>query len=192
MEGVGSRLGRSSSRYGPSATTVFNGPVRKWKKKWVHVSPTTSTTGNRHNSHSNSRFNNNSSSSNSRLVLCRWTPLSSSASTAAAGVDNSASPEEPPKRKFRYTPIGVLEEKRKAAKKDENESNEGVTNQLTPMETPKNDSDSETKTENQDSNMSNLDLGLCLKGHNNDHDSADESNGGQVKKSSSGGFWTPS
>uniref|UniRef100_A0A803M1P3 Uncharacterized protein n=1 Tax=Chenopodium quinoa TaxID=63459 RepID=A0A803M1P3_CHEQI len=30
MEGVGARLGRSSSRYG--TTTVFNGPVRKWKK----------------------------------------------------------------------------------------------------------------------------------------------------------------
>ncbi|KAF2285711.1 hypothetical protein GH714_007322 [Hevea brasiliensis] len=40
MEGVGSRLGRASSRYGPSATAaVFNGPVRKWRKKWVHVSP---------------------------------------------------------------------------------------------------------------------------------------------------------
>uniref|UniRef100_A0A2P2LEC7 Uncharacterized protein MANES_05G109900 n=1 Tax=Rhizophora mucronata TaxID=61149 RepID=A0A2P2LEC7_RHIMU len=39
MEGVGSRLGRASSRYGPpAAAAVFSGPVRKWKKKWVHVS----------------------------------------------------------------------------------------------------------------------------------------------------------
>ncbi|KAB5560345.1 hypothetical protein DKX38_005302 [Salix brachista] len=37
MEGVGARLGRSSTRYGP--TTVFSGPVRKWKKRWVHVNP---------------------------------------------------------------------------------------------------------------------------------------------------------
>ncbi|KAF2530928.1 hypothetical protein F2Q70_00032891 [Brassica cretica] len=40
MEGVGGRLGRSSTRYGGPAT-VFTGPVRKWKKKWVHVSPST-------------------------------------------------------------------------------------------------------------------------------------------------------
>lgn len=39
---VGSRLGRASSRYGPSATAaMFNGLVRKWKKKWIHVSPST-------------------------------------------------------------------------------------------------------------------------------------------------------
>uniref|UniRef100_A0A1D1ZAJ3 Protein CONTINUOUS VASCULAR RING 1 n=1 Tax=Anthurium amnicola TaxID=1678845 RepID=A0A1D1ZAJ3_9ARAE len=36
MEGVGARLGRSSTRYGP--VTVFSGPVRRWKKRWVHVS----------------------------------------------------------------------------------------------------------------------------------------------------------
>ncbi|KAH9617406.1 hypothetical protein KSS87_006580 [Heliosperma pusillum] len=35
MEGVGARLGRSSSRYG--TTTVFTGPVRKWHKNWVAV-----------------------------------------------------------------------------------------------------------------------------------------------------------
>ncbi|KAK8524298.1 hypothetical protein V6N13_015326 [Hibiscus sabdariffa] len=35
MEGVGARFGRSSTRYGPP--TVFTGPVRKWKKKWVHT-----------------------------------------------------------------------------------------------------------------------------------------------------------
>ncbi|KAK1405026.1 hypothetical protein POM88_004631 [Heracleum sosnowskyi] len=36
MEGVSSRLGRASSRYGGSAP-VFTGPVRKWKKQWTPV-----------------------------------------------------------------------------------------------------------------------------------------------------------
>lgn len=42
----------------------------------------------------------------------------------------------------------------------------------------------------QDSNASHLDLGLCLKGHNSDHDSVGESKEDQVKNASSGGFWT--
>nr|GMC47428.1 uncharacterized protein LOC109190452 [Ipomoea batatas] len=38
MEGVGSRFGRASSRYGSAPTpAVFSGPVRKWKKQWVIV-----------------------------------------------------------------------------------------------------------------------------------------------------------
>ncbi|KAJ6416902.1 hypothetical protein OIU84_002731 [Salix udensis] len=53
MEGMGSRLGRTSARYGLSATaTIFNGPVRKWKRKWVHVSPSP-TLNYRSNNHSN-------------------------------------------------------------------------------------------------------------------------------------------
>ncbi|EEF31175.1 uncharacterized protein LOC8268123 [Ricinus communis] len=192
MEGGGSRLGRASSRYGPSATAaVFNGPVRKWKKKWVHVGPSSSSTGNHQNSRSNAHAHNNNNN-NSRLLLCRWTPLSPSTATDGA---SSSSSEEPPKRKFRYTPIAVLEERKKAAEKVDNEGNASGTDQSTALETPKNDelnSDSDLKTENQDSNMSNLDLGLCLKGHYSDHDSVGESNGDQMKKESSGGFWTPS
>lgn len=92
MEGVGSRLGRASSRYGPAAT-VFSGPVRKWKKRWVHVPQSY------HSSHP--QFNGGNSS---RLVLCRWTPISSSTVTDSG---SAGSAEEPPRRKFRYTPVST-------------------------------------------------------------------------------------
>lgn len=96
MEGVGStRLGRASARYGGS-TAVFNGPVRKWKKKWVHVSPSSTAKL----SHSNGN-----GSAASSILLCRWTPLSfaDSGSSAVDGEDE----EQPPKRKYRYTPVSV-------------------------------------------------------------------------------------
>uniref|UniRef100_A0A5B6ZJ62 Uncharacterized protein n=1 Tax=Davidia involucrata TaxID=16924 RepID=A0A5B6ZJ62_DAVIN len=70
MEGVGSRLGRASSRYGPA--TVFTGPVRKWKKQWVHVSSSSSNVSYQNTSQSNGNGNNNAST----LLLCRWTPIS--------------------------------------------------------------------------------------------------------------------
>lgn len=87
MDTVGStRLGRASSRYG--APAVFTGPVRKWEKKWVHVSP--------------SSFNNNkNSNASSRLLLRRWTPVTNR-SSAEEACDVS---DEPPRRKFRYTPV---------------------------------------------------------------------------------------
>jgi hypothetical protein len=96
IEGVGSRMGRTSSRYGLSATaTVFNGPVKKWKRKWVHVSPSpTLSYGNNNNSNGHNDQNNNGS----RLLLCRWTLLSPAAAT-------STTTEDPPKHKFRYTPV---------------------------------------------------------------------------------------
>lgn len=92
MEGVGSRLGRASSRYGPSAA-VFSGPVRKWKKRWVHVPQSY------HSSHPQSN-----GGSSSRLLLCRWTPISSSTVTDSG---SPGSAEEPPRRKFRYTPVST-------------------------------------------------------------------------------------
>lgn len=98
MEAVGSRLSRSSSRYG--APAVFSGPVRKWKKKWVHVTP--SSVPNNNNSHTN----NNNNNASSRLLLRRWTPTTADDTAAAAS-------DEPPRRKFRYTPIAVLEEQKK-------------------------------------------------------------------------------
>lgn len=92
MEGVGSRLGRASARYGPTQT-VFNGPVRKWKKKWVHVSSASQSNG-----HSTTTTNNNGSP----LLLCKWTPLPSNPSEKGGAL-----PEEPPKRRFRYTPVSA-------------------------------------------------------------------------------------
>ncbi|XP_075476452.1 uncharacterized protein LOC142517851 [Primulina tabacum] len=79
MEGFGSRQSRASSRYGSSsATPVFSGPVRKWKKQWVSSRPT-NTSGKNCND-------------GPPLLLCRWTPLSTAA-------------DETRKRRFRYTPI---------------------------------------------------------------------------------------
>ncbi|PKU60357.1 hypothetical protein MA16_Dca026107 [Dendrobium catenatum] len=88
MEGVGARLGRSSARYAP--TTVFSGPVRRWKKKWVPLS-------NPNNSNSN---NNN----HSHLLLFKWTPIASSKDAASADATPPSASEEAPRRKFRYIP----------------------------------------------------------------------------------------
>ncbi|XP_019196483.1 PREDICTED: uncharacterized protein LOC109190452 [Ipomoea nil] len=108
MEGVGSRFGRASSRYGSAPTpAVFSGPVRKWKKQWVVTQPST---------HRNTTNANNAAAPT--LLLCRWIPLPSAAS------GDSAQPQMSPKRKFRYAPIVDLEEKkREALKKVENEAN---------------------------------------------------------------------
>ncbi|RVW45876.1 hypothetical protein CK203_101136 [Vitis vinifera] len=104
MEGVGARLGRSSTRYGPA--TVFTGPVRKWKKKWVHVSPSSAS-----NHHSQTNGNNNGNNG-SHLLLYKWTPISQSSnngtnadkSSAKDSAAATAAPEEPPRRKFKYIP----------------------------------------------------------------------------------------
>ncbi|KAK7305172.1 hypothetical protein VNO77_43072 [Canavalia gladiata] len=159
MEAVGSRLSRASSRYG--APTVFSGPVRKWKKKWVHVTPSSLHT----NSHTNSTNTNNTNAS-SRLLLRRWTP------TTADDVSGNVS-DEPPRRKFRYTPIAVLEEQKKmVVEKVEKYEPATEGDQLTPGQTNAthemqeklnmNESVEETK----DPNISKLDLGLGLKDNN--------------------------
>ncbi|KAF8116905.1 hypothetical protein N665_0014s0165 [Sinapis alba] len=109
MEGVGSRLSRASSRYsGPSATAVFNGRVRKWKKKWIRVS--TSSVGVFRASKPSGRSN-----SQHHLLLHKWTPLSSTTVTASGETEEE---EQPPKRRFRYAPIAMLEHREKVASKD--------------------------------------------------------------------------
>ncbi|KFK27122.1 hypothetical protein AALP_AA8G337700 [Arabis alpina] len=111
MEGVGARLSRTSSRYsGPATTAVFSGRVRKWKKKWVRVS--TSSVGVFRASKANGR-NNNSNSSNSphHLLLHKWTP-------SVTASDANGETEEPPKRRFRYAPVAMLEHREKVASKD--------------------------------------------------------------------------
>ncbi|XP_049932362.1 uncharacterized protein LOC116248116 isoform X1 [Nymphaea colorata] len=130
MEGAGStRLGRSSTRY--VSTTVFSGPVRKWKKQWVEISPPSAANNNNsssnnhnhgHNPPSSSLHNSSTSaSSSSHLLLYKWTPATASSNgatangtaTASNGNKDDSSPtpsEEPPRRKFRYIPIVALEE----------------------------------------------------------------------------------
>ncbi|XVE80444.1 hypothetical protein DITRI_Ditri14bG0140000 [Diplodiscus trichospermus] len=185
MEGVGStRVGRASARYG--STAVFNGPVRKWKKKWVHVSPSSTV--------KHSQYNGNGSAP-STILLCRWTPLSSadSWSSAVDGEDH----EQPPKRKFRYAPVAVLEEERKRAAvkqvEDEAKTADVETSQTSPnWLSSKSENElnmnEELKKETQDSSMGILDLGLCLKGHDGNGDSVIEKEG-QEKAASSAGFW---
>ncbi|XP_043688702.1 uncharacterized protein LOC122639794 [Telopea speciosissima] len=183
MEGVGARLGRSSTRYG-GPTTVFSGPVRKWKKKWIHVSP--SNTANHHSSQSNG-------ANGSHLLLYKWTPLSQSNNNngdkTTAKDDNAAAValEEPPRKKFRYVPIAVLEEQnREAAEKvDEEgepietdpsagaESKSDVSNEKPDInDVPMEEAQASEKDQSVPRELSetNLDLSLGLKGHDNDHD----------------------
>ncbi|GFP85090.1 hypothetical protein PHJA_000652800 [Phtheirospermum japonicum] len=108
MEGVGARLGRSSTRYGPA--TVFTGPVRKWKKKWVPVPPSNS------NNHQHAAANgsvNGSNGSAAHLLLYKWSPITPSQNKDANGnadskvsnEDDAVEAEEPPRRKFKYIPV---------------------------------------------------------------------------------------
>ncbi|XP_052179089.1 uncharacterized protein LOC127792585 [Diospyros lotus] len=128
MEGAGSRLGRVSSRYGGSAAT-FSGPVRKWKKQWIQLPSSSLVSYNHHNSTHTSRSstayasnlsgngklnstnNSSSSSPSSAPLLCRWAPAADS---------------EPPRRKFRYTPIAILEEQKKEAGKVDEKAKTGM------------------------------------------------------------------
>ncbi|KAK1296994.1 hypothetical protein QJS10_CPB15g01505 [Acorus calamus] len=172
MEGVGARLGRSSTRYGPA--TVFTGPVRKWKKRWVHVPPPNSSTSSTHNGPTTTTNNNGS-----HLLLYKWTPIA----VAQSGKDGSSpSPaEEPPKRRFRYVPVSVLEEqKQDAAMKSEDESKPSDAEQKSDGSDAKVDDndvqmeDFEASAKKQaapaESNEANLDLSLGLKSHEGDHE----------------------
>ncbi|XP_072963038.1 uncharacterized protein [Typha angustifolia] len=101
MEGVGARLGRSSTRFCPTA--VFTGPVRKWKKRWVPFSnpnPNSTTT--------NNAKTNNNSNNRSNLLIYKWTPTNGSASEGL----NS---EELHVRTCRYVPVSVIEDQKQVA-----------------------------------------------------------------------------
>ncbi|RDY13454.1 hypothetical protein CR513_01633 [Mucuna pruriens] len=200
MEGVGARLGRSSTRYGPA--TVFTGPVRKWKKKWVHVSPSSASS----NSNTNHNHNHNHASNASHLLLYKWTPLTQSHNTNnnanANGNAKDAPPEpaeEPPRRKFKYVPVALLEEQRNEAA--ENEGAEKVDDESKPIDAdsfaaeptrknetldekpdindvPMEESQSQYKNQvvRQDLNESTLDLSLGLTSHDDEHDSDSKTN----------------
>ncbi|XP_062077621.1 uncharacterized protein LOC133782361 [Humulus lupulus] len=195
MEGVGSRLGRASSRYGPAAT-VFNGPVRKWKKKWVQVSSSSSSTLNAYSHNPQSQSN---GTPTPRLLLCRWTPTNTTSAAAADGC-GGAQVEEPPRRKFRYTPIAVLEEQKRVAEKkmeDEEKTNEMVDHSTTGPTTMSDEKHGKPNTDDvlkeetdvtemngvQDSNLSTLDLGLGLNSPNDNSDDVDETKESSVLQS---------
>ncbi|XAR53836.1 hypothetical protein NMG60_11022532 [Bertholletia excelsa] len=163
MEGVGARLGRSSTRYGPTST-VFSGPVRKWKKKWVHISPPLNNASSNNHSQSTTTNQNgttvaNGNNNGSHLLLYKWTPLTPSqngnnnsssnddkSSDKDVATDTTASAaEEPPRRKFKYIPIAVLEEQKnetaeyEAVEKVDDEAKPSETNTNAVEPTAKND-----------------------------------------------------
>ncbi|XP_021849002.2 uncharacterized protein [Spinacia oleracea] len=116
-----SRPVRASSRYlygnassSSSSPATFRGPVRRWEKKWVHVSSS------QPSSPPKTRRQSLSSKvpkpPDSPLFLCKWTPLSRPAFPSAADDGSSNSGQLSP-RKCRYTPITVFEEKKKLAAK---------------------------------------------------------------------------
>ncbi|KAL3733421.1 hypothetical protein ACJRO7_022874 [Eucalyptus globulus] len=195
MEGAGSRLSRASSRYGPTAT-VFNGPVRKWKKRWVHVSPPSAAAAPA--SHHRSHFQPNHPASN--LFLCRWTPVSSGASAAPDGGDGggggSGSAEEAPRRKYRYTPIAVLEDHTKAAarKAEEGKISENYPSTGGPMVENddmygKSDHAEDEEKEIQNLSKGGLDLGVSPDEPENGHDDVDDKSATMLKTTTSG-FWS--
>ncbi|KAJ4830804.1 hypothetical protein Tsubulata_016943 [Turnera subulata] len=227
MEGVGARLGRSSTRYGPA--TVFNGPVRKWKKRWVHVNPSSSNNNNNNNNsnnnnhhhhhqtnhnHNNNHHNHTSASTSnangnsnaaSHLLLYKWTPLSNNnnssngsngnADKSPLPVKDDVPPQEPPRRKFKYVPVDLLEKQEKESKERETEKidddvrvsdsdptaedkipkNDALDEKPDINDVPMEENQSEDGNQvvRQDLNESTLDLSLGLKSH----DDESESNG---------------
>ncbi|KAK8629912.1 hypothetical protein V6N13_078729 [Hibiscus sabdariffa] len=196
MEGVGARFGRSSTRYGPA--TVFTGPVRRWKKKWVHVS---ASNGGNNNNHSQNHHSTNATpngNNGTHIVLFKWTPISQTQNNNNNNNNNSskddavAAPEEPPRRKFKYIPIAVLEEQNGEAA--ENEAAEDVDDEAKPSETdpsvaeptsrndgfdekpdindvPMEENEEDNKVVRQDLNESTLDLSLGLTARDGESDS---------------------
>lgn len=170
MEGVGGRLGRSSTRYGP--TIVFTGPVRKWKKKWIHVAPN----NNNNNNSTKSNADSLSNDTTAHLKLYKWTPISQTQTQSQSQSQNDDSgdgvdgeDDEPPRRKIKYIPIALLEEQNKDSPEENadesvaTDSNSKV-NRVNgkpdindvPMED--NQASEETNVERQDLNESTLDL----------------------------------
>lgn len=196
MEGVGARLGRSSTRYSGPAT-VFTGPVRKWKKKWVPVPPNNNNGNN--STHSAAGANNNNNSSH--LLLYKWTPLTPVSNSAAAANGNGNNPstpagaavgkdstpsdapaaEEPPPRKFRYMPIAVPEEPKQEMEEDADDESTPNNADLTEDEKPDvnevsvEDAEALDKEQGKEANGTHLDLNLGLKSHDGKRDDdADE------------------
>ncbi|XP_028755268.1 uncharacterized protein DDB_G0285917 [Neltuma alba] len=163
MEGVGARLGRSSTRYGPA--TVFTGPVRKWKKKWVHISPSAAAAAaSSNNNHSHPQNGTSNGNNGSHLLLYKWTPITQSqnqnnnnngggntnnnTTDSSSGKDENAAgtaSEEPPRRKFKYVPVALLEEQRNEAAEDEDA--EKVEDEAKPIEIDSNAAEQTRKSD---------------------------------------------
>lgn len=122
MEAVGVRLGRSSTRYSTGPATVFTGPVRKWKKKWVQVQPSDPNHHHRHQAAVNKAVN--GISSVSHLLFYNWTPITpnlnkdsinnnnginnsdtDNAHSIASNREDTAAEEEPPRKKTKFIPV---------------------------------------------------------------------------------------
>ncbi|KAK3036958.1 hypothetical protein RJ639_030923, partial [Escallonia herrerae] len=209
MEGVGARLGRSSTRYGP--TTVFSGPVRKWKKKWIPVTPS-----NNHH-HSQAVINGNSNGNNgAHLLLFKWAPITQSQNGSNGDGKSTvkddaaaAAEDEPTRRKFKYIPIAVLEEqKSEAAEQTEDEakpsevdaeageptsnaSDEKPDINDVPME--ENQAQEDIPVARQDLNESTLDLSLGMNAQDGENDSNSKSEqikDGRLESANSGSVVT--
>jgi len=95
--------------------------VRKWKKKWVHVSPSSKKDNNNSSSGSAAAAasvvnggSNSDGSNGSHLLLYKWAPLSQNGNGNEDGKSESNSPsedtvatvaEDPPRRRFKYVPV---------------------------------------------------------------------------------------
>ncbi|GAB2277752.1 hypothetical protein Dimus_012455 [Dionaea muscipula] len=119
------RAGRTSSRHGNTSSSsasppAFSGPVRRWEKKWVHVSSSPSPLG-RHLGTTTKKKTKSSqpgggdNTTGPGILLCKWTPLLHHTSADADESSPCAPIQSPPRRKFRYTPTVVFEEQQKKA-----------------------------------------------------------------------------
>ncbi|GAB2224712.1 hypothetical protein Droror1_Dr00005480 [Drosera rotundifolia] len=197
MEGVGARLGRSSNRYGP--TTVFTGPVRKWKKKWVNVAPhsssTTTTTSNNtshHHNHVQSVVN-----GSVQLLLFKWSPISN----GGGGEESNGRNEEEEsdgvregkrrRRKYKYIPVAALDEHKRQTEEvtddDDDDTTHGPYSKKgslgekpdindVPMEESQKSRRNGKASARQDLNVSTLDLSLGLSSHEDEHESDSRTN----------------
>lgn len=121
----GTRMGsRSSTRYGPAS--VFTGPVRKWRKRWIPIPSSSSA----------STAPSSSSSQSSKLSLYRWTSLTNG--TGGSKDDAADDPSPTPPRKIRYVPVSVIEEQRKEAAGKTDEEGQGTETAVPPNEDTKN------------------------------------------------------
>ncbi|KMZ74241.1 hypothetical protein ZOSMA_132G00140 [Zostera marina] len=188
---TGGRLGRSSTRYG-APPPPFNGPVKKWKKKWVDIPKPNS---NNNNSHSNGG---NSGNNISHLVLYKWTPISSSSNSNSSGAnlskpatsggslkhkesEKNSMEEEPPRRKFRYVPVTVVDDQKLdgSAKTDDDsklidvDTSPNVQNNIADGKSVMNDvsmEDAEVSNKDQVATETSLDLNLGLKADDGKHE----------------------